>query len=89
MLADEFQRQTSLCGRIEDFSLGCSGPTSVAAPATVAKFVADGDCAKNNNKADSIERKGVKRESNPGHFKGTGQHSRPLHGGNGAKTYSL
>jgi hypothetical protein len=43
MLADEIQRQTSRRGRIEEFSLGCSGPTSVAAPATVARFVADGD----------------------------------------------
>jgi hypothetical protein len=27
----------------------------------------------------------MKRESNPGHFTATGQHSRPLHVGNGAK----
>jgi hypothetical protein len=43
MLAAEFQRQTSRRGRIEDFSVGYSGPTSVAAPATVARFKADGD----------------------------------------------
>jgi hypothetical protein len=43
MLADEIQRQTSRRGRIEDSSLGFSGSTSVAAPATVARFVADGE----------------------------------------------
>jgi hypothetical protein len=84
MLADEIQRQTSRRGRIEEFSLGCSGPTSVAAPATVARFVADGDSTATITKP--IPSSGEERESNPGHFTGTGQHSRPLHEGNGAKT---
>jgi len=69
---------------MEDFSLGCSGPTSVAAPATVARFVADGDSAATITKP--IPSSGEERESNPGHFTGTGQHSHPLHEGNGAKT---
>ena len=81
MLANEIQRQTSRRGRIEDFSLGCSGPTSVAAPATVARF---GDSTATITKP--IPSRGEERESNPGHFTGTGQHSRPLHEGNGAKT---
>jgi hypothetical protein len=71
-------------GRIEDFSLGCSGPTGVAAPATVARFVADGDSTATITKP--IPSRGEEKESNPGHFTETGQHSRPLHEGNGAKT---
>jgi len=50
----------------------------------VARFVADGDSTATITKP--IPSRGEKRESNPGHFTGTGQHSRPLHEGNGAKT---
>ncbi len=71
-------------GRIEDFSLGCSGPTSVAAPATAARFVADGDSTATITRP--IPTREEERESNPGHFTGTRQHSCPLYEGNGAKT---
>jgi hypothetical protein len=47
---------------IEDFSPGCSGPTSVAAPAKVARFVADSDSAATITKP--IPLRGKERESN-------------------------